>query len=98
MGVPIWSPDGTLITFNTTMPGERIHWVYSVIHPDGSGARVAFQEGGLAAWSFDSKWLYAPDASLQKRASGFRMRKIPVEGGPPTVVRSDHAPAPAVSR
>src|SRR5581483_5932366 len=97
MGVPIWSPDGTLITFNTTMPGERIHSVYSVIHPDGSGARVAFQEGGWAAWSFDSKWLYYADAFLQNTASGFRLLKVPVEGGPPTVVRSDNARAPAVS-
>jgi Tol biopolymer transport system component len=97
MGVPIWSPDGKLITFATNRPSELGRGVgYWLIHPDGSGLHNAITEGAWATWSGDSKWLYYAESSPVRDTGSFRMMKTPVEGGPPVLVRSDNARGPAV--
>jgi eukaryotic-like serine/threonine-protein kinase len=98
MGVPIWAPDGSYIAFATNEPVKLGRGVgYWLIHPDGSGLRMAVQEGAWAAWSGDSKWLYYSDSSPVRPTGGFRMLKSPAEGGPAVVVRSDNARAAALA-
>jgi len=98
MGVPIWSADGNFITFATTRPSGLGRGVgYWLIHPDGSGLRLAIAEGAWATWSGDSKWLYYTESSPVRDTGSFRMMKSPVEGGPAVLVRSDNARGPAVA-
>jgi eukaryotic-like serine/threonine-protein kinase len=98
MGVPVWSPDGNLITFATNSPSRLGHGVgYWLIHPDGSGMHLAVPEGAWAAWSGDSKWLYYADSSPVRDTGGFRLLKFPVEGGSAVVIRSDNARGPALA-
>ena len=98
MGVPIWAPDGSYIAFATNDPFKAGRGVgYWLIHPDGSGLRLAVQEGAWAAWSGDSKWLYFSDSSPVRPTGGFRMLKSSIEGGQPIVVRSDNARAAALA-
>ena len=98
MGVPIWSPDGSFITFATNQPefmGRGVR--YWLIRPDGSGLRLFIQEGAWAAWSGDSHWLYYADSSPLRPTGSFRLLKSPVDGGPAVVVRSDNARGPALA-
>jgi Tol biopolymer transport system component len=98
MGVPIWSPNGKLITFATVPPSEMGRGVaYWVIHPDGSSQRQALSEGSWATWSGDSKWLYYSDSSPVRATGSFRLMKAPVEGGAAVQVRTDNARGPAVA-
>jgi Tol biopolymer transport system component len=98
MGVPIWSPDGKSITFATNRPSELGRGIgYWLIHPDGSGLHLAVSEGAWATWSGDSKWLYYAESSPVRETGSFRMMKVPVEGGPAVLVRSDNARGPAVA-
>ncbi|HTM86900.1 MAG TPA: protein kinase [Terriglobales bacterium] len=95
VGVPVWSPDGHHITFFTRRPGTRIgdQWL---VNWDGSSLRRLVAEGGLAAWSHDGKWLYVSPQGHE--GEPYRIIKVPVDGGNPTVVRTDSfslAPAPA---
>ena len=98
MGVPIWSPDGSYITFATNQPTRMGRGVgYWLIHPDGSGLRLFIPEAAWAAWSGDSKWLYYADSSPVRPTGGFRLLKSPLDGGPAAVVRSDNARGPALA-
>jgi Tol biopolymer transport system component len=98
MGVPIWSPDGRLITFATNRPSEMGRGIgYWMIHPDGSGLHLALSEGAWATWSGDSKWLYYAESSPVRDTGSFRMMKAPVDGGSAVLVRSDNARGPAVA-
>ena len=98
MGVPIWSPDGSYITFATNQPEILGRGVgYWLVRPDGSGLRLAVQEGAWAAWSSDSKWLYYADSSPIRPTGSFRLLKSPIDGGPAVVVRSDNARGPALA-
>jgi len=98
MGVPIWSPDGALITFATNRPSELGRGIgYWLIHPDGSGLRLGVSEGAWATWSWDSKWLYYAESSPVRDTGSFRLMKAPVEGGAAVLVRSDNARGPAVA-
>jgi serine/threonine protein kinase len=98
MGVPIWSPDGSYITFATNQPHLMGRGVgYSLVRPDGSGLRSLIQEGAWAAWSGDSKWLYYADSSPVRPTGGFRLLKSKVDGGPAVVVRTDNARGPALA-
>ena len=52
MGVPIWSPDGNLITFATARLSIDVRGVgYWVVHPDGSGLDFLIPLGAWATWS-----------------------------------------------
>lgn len=98
MGVPIWSPDGSYITFATNQPQLLGRGVgYSLVRPDGSGLRLLIQEGAWAAWSGDGKWLYYADSSPVRPTGGFRLLKSNVDGGPAAVVRTDNARGPALA-
>jgi Tol biopolymer transport system component len=98
MGVPIWSPDGKLITFATNRPAELGRGVgYWLIHPDGSGLRLAISEGAWTTWSGDSKWLYYAESSPVRDTGSFRLMKSPVDGGSAVLVRSDNARGPAMA-
>jgi serine/threonine protein kinase len=98
MGVPIWSPDGKLITFATNRPSELGRGIgYWLIHPDGSGLHLALSEGAWATWSGDSKWLYYAESSPVRDTGSFRMMKTPIEGGATVLVRSDNARGPATA-
>ncbi len=98
MGVPLWSPDGKLITFATNRPSELGRGIgYWLIHPDGSGLHLAVSEGAWATWSGDSKWLYYAESSPVRETGSFRMMKVPVDGGPAALVRSDNARGPALA-
>jgi Tol biopolymer transport system component len=98
MGVPIWSPDGKLITFASGRPRSGVRGVSDwVIRPDGSGLRVAVKQGTWATWSGDSKWLYYSETSPTGATASFRLVKSPVEGGDVVDVRNDNARGPAVA-
>jgi Tol biopolymer transport system component len=98
MGVPVWSPDGASITFATSRPAEQGRAIgYWLIHPDGSGLRLAVSEGAWATWSGDSKWLYYSESSPVRDTGSFRLMKAPVEGGAAVLVRSDNARGSAVA-
>ncbi len=98
MGVPIWSPDGSYITFATNQPELMGRGVgYWLIRPDGSGLRSLVPEGAWAAWSGDSKWIYYADSSPVRPTGSFRLLKSPIDGGPAVVVRSDNARGPALA-
>lgn len=98
MGVPVWSPDGSYITFATNQPELAGRGVgYWLVRPDGSGLRQVLQEGAWAAWSGDSKWLYYADSSPVRPTGSFRLLKSPIDGGPQVVVRSDNARGPALA-
>lgn len=98
MGVPIWSPDGSYITFATNQPEILGRGVgYWLVRPDGSGLRLFVQEGAWASWSGDSKWLYYADSSPVRPTGSFRLLKSPIDGGPAAVVRSDNARGPALA-
>lgn len=98
MGVPIWSPDGSLITFATARLSTDVRGVgYWVVHPDGSGLDFLVPLGAWATWSGDSKWLYYSESSPFQQTGSFRLMKIPVGGGKPVLVRTDNARGPAVA-
>lgn len=98
MGVPIWSPDGNTIAFATSRPAQAARGVgYCVIHPDGSGLRVALHEGAWTTWSGDSQWLYYASSSPVRPTGSFELMKSPISGGTPVVVRSDNARGPALA-
>jgi len=98
MGVPIWAPDGSYIAFATNQPEKLGRGVgYWLVRPDGSGLKLAVQEGAWATWSGDSKWLYYADSSPVRPTGGFQLLKSPIAGGPPVVVRSDNARGPALA-
>ena len=96
IGVPIWSPDGKLITFATgRVSREAFRVGYYLVHPDGSDLHMIIPAGTWTAWSGDSKWLYYSESSPVQETGGYRLMKIPVDGGPAVLVRSDNARGPA---
>lgn len=98
VGVPIWSPDGDLITFVTGRLSTDLRGVgYWTLHPDGSGLRLVIPRGTWATWSGDSKWLYYSESSPVQATGGFRLMKILAQGGDPLVVRTDNAIGPALA-
>jgi len=98
MGVPIWSPQGNLITFATGRLSSDVRGVgYWVLHPDGSDLHLFVPLGAWATWSGDGKWLYYSESSPFQPTHSFRLMKVPIDGGAPVVVRTDNARGPAVA-
>ena len=99
VGVPVWSPDGSNITFaKTRLPSSQGRTVeYWLIRPDGSDLRQILREGAWAAWSADGRWLYYSESSPVRSTGSFRLMKESVDGGQPILVRSDNARGPAVA-
>ena len=98
MGVPIWSPQGNLITFATARLSADVRGVgYRLVQPDGSGLRMLVPLGAWATWSGDGKWLYYSESSPIQETGSFRLMKIAVGGGSPVIVRTDNAQGPAVA-
>ena len=98
MGVPIWSPDGNLITFATTRVSKDLRGAgYWVVHPDGRGLDFLIPSGTWVTWSGDSKWLYYSESSPFEPTGSYRLMKMPVGGGTPIVVRTDNARGPALA-
>jgi Tol biopolymer transport system component len=95
VGVPVWSPDGRLISFYmwSAKTAFGSQWL---IHPDGTGLRRLAEEGGWANWSHDAKWLYVVPGGGRGLPQG--IFKYPVAGGEPVLVRKDAAERPAVAR
>jgi len=98
MGVPIWSPRGDMITFAIAHPTAEMRGVsYWLVRPDGSGLRQVLKIGAWVTWSNDGKSLYYSESSPVLATGSFRLMKAPIDGGPPTVVRTDNARGPAVA-
>jgi Tol biopolymer transport system component len=89
VGLSLWSPDGSQIAY---FMSRGASWNYFLIRPDGSQPRLLAQNAGWAAWSADGRWLYFSDYPV-----GTHLRKVPVAGGAPEVVRSDNATRVAIA-
>ena len=87
VAVPFWSPRGDFINFlsnHNTGTSEVTLWVMS---PDGGVVRDLGIVGAGVCWSGDGKWLYYEN----DETGVYRIRKVPVEGGRPELVRDDNA-------
>ncbi len=89
MGLPLWSPDRRQIAY---FMARGSAYEYFLINADGSDSRLLMGDAGSATWSPDARWLY-----YQDYPSGGFLRKVPVAGGPPVVVRDDRAVSPAIA-
>ena len=54
--------------------------------PDGSDTRDLGVTGAWVCWSTDGRWMYFLDTGQH----GYRIRKVPTEGGDPVLVRDDN--------
>jgi Tol biopolymer transport system component len=89
VGLPLWSPGGDQVAYFTSLASS---WNYFLVHPDGSSPRLLARDAGWATWSPDGQWLYFSDYPV-----GTNLRKVPLAGGSPTVVRTDRASRVALS-
>ena len=91
VGVPVWSPRGDVIAFVMNRQGQGGLWG---VRPDGTGLRHIVR-GWAPCWSTDGQWLYYWRLGEERR----RVEKLPIDGGPPVVVREDDSGIviPAVS-
>jgi eukaryotic-like serine/threonine-protein kinase len=87
IAVPVWSPQGDLITFLSNRNSNSSDVTLWLTRPDGSDARDLGVTGAWACWSADGRWLYFSDLG----ESGYRIKKVATAGGDPQLVRSDNA-------
>jgi Tol biopolymer transport system component len=87
IAVPVWSPQGDWINFLSNRNSSTADVSLWLIRPDGSDARDLGVTGAWACWSPDGRWLYFSDAG----SNGYRIRKVSIDGGAPTLVRDDNA-------
>ena len=87
VAVPVWSPRGDWIAFLSsrgTRSAEVTQWL---VRPDGSDLRNLGIVGAWACWSPDGSMLY-----YSTEVDGnYELRKVPVDGGTPILVRTDNA-------
>jgi Tol biopolymer transport system component len=93
VGVPVWSPDGRHIAFYSTRSGVGGNLL---VNPDGGNLRQVIPNGGWAAWSPDSRWIYYNE-NVQSTSAIGALKKIRPEGGDPVVVRDDKGNRSALS-
>ena len=93
VGVPVWSPDGRYISFYSTRNGVGGNLL---VNPDGGNLRQVIPNGGWAAWSRDSQWLYYNE-NVQSTAAIGALKKIRPDGGEPVTVRDDKGNRSALS-
>lgn len=93
LGVPVWSHDGKEIAYVTTR--NQKGWRYSLwlVGADGRNDHLVVEDGAWPCWTADSHWLYYAVAT----EDSYRIEKIPPDGGPPVLVRTDNAVGPAIS-
>jgi Tol biopolymer transport system component len=87
IAVPVWSPQGDWINFLSNRNSKSADVTLWLTRPDGSDARDLGVVGAWACWSPDGRWMYFSDSG----ANGYRIRKVPIDGGPPLLVRDDNA-------
>jgi Tol biopolymer transport system component len=98
IGVPVWSPDGSNIAFASTRTiGSRRVNGYWLVQPDGSNLRNVIKQGAWATWSPDGHWIYYALGSPTRASEGSQLLKMPAEGGPSILIRTDNAIAPSVA-
>ncbi|HVO81846.1 MAG TPA: protein kinase [Terriglobales bacterium] len=92
VGVPVWSPDGTHISYVTRgKTGWNVdQWV---VNPDGTNPHKISDGGGWACWSWDGKWVYVAPPT----ANGFRIEKVNPETLQSTLVQAEGM-KPAISK
>ncbi len=82
---PLYSPDGTMIAFQSSRTGNGD--IYVMNTGTGSVNRLTFDDGPdeLSAWSKDNKYIYF--ASTSHDIAGMRdVFRVPVDGGTPMLV------------
>lgn len=89
VGLPLWSPVGGQIAYFTALRDSFNYWV---LNPDGSNRHLMAAHAGFAVWSADGRWMYYAETP-----GGKLLKKVPVGGGDPAIVRSDTASRPALS-
>jgi Tol biopolymer transport system component len=93
VAVPSWSPRGDWINFLST-PDSAQNVTLWLAKPDGSQSRDLRIEGAWVCWSPRGDYIYYT-ATASDRTQ--QIRKLPVDGGPSAVVRTDDAIGCAVS-
>jgi eukaryotic-like serine/threonine-protein kinase len=86
IAVPVWSPQGDWINFLSNRDSNNSDVTLWLTRPDGSETRDLGVTGAWACWSTDGRWLYFSDTGQ----NGYRIRKVPTEGGDPVLVRDDN--------
>jgi Tol biopolymer transport system component len=86
IAVPVWSPRGDWINFLSNRNSSTADVSLWLIRPDGSDARDLGVIGAWTCWSPDGRWMYFSDVE----ANGYRIRKVPIDGGAPVLVRDDN--------
>jgi len=86
VAVPVWSPQGDWINFLSNRNSKNSDVTLWLTRPDGSETRDLGVTGAWVCWSTDGRWMYFSDTGQ----NGYRIRKVPTEGGDPVLVRDDN--------
>jgi Tol biopolymer transport system component len=87
IAVPVWSPQGDWINFLSNRNARTSDVSLWLTKIDGSDTRDLGITGAWVCWSTDGRWLYFSDLG----ESGYRIKKVPVDGGAQVLVRDDNA-------
>ena len=87
IAVPVWSPQGEWINFLSNRNTSSSDVTLWLARPDGSDTRDLGVTGAWVCWSADGRWMYFSDSGQ----NGYRIRKLPTDGGAPVLVRDDNA-------
>ena len=85
VGLPAWSPDGRWIVYLSSKRNQGLVFGVWLVKPDASDNHQILAKGLSPAWSEDGQWIYYVEASNSS------IRRIPVTGGQPEVVRAEPA-------